>query len=72
MIFDSDPHGYFKTLNETNAGIAWSNMSWLERSDVLIKVGLDNIDPDTKRWNYNPDDWEKIIAELIYNPSDES
>ena len=65
MIFDSDPHGYFKTLNETNAGIAWNNMSWLERSDVLIKVGLDNIDPDTKRWNFNRDDWEKIITELM-------
>jgi len=65
MIFDSDPHGYFKTLNETNACIAWNNMSWLERSDVLIKVGLDNIDPDTKQWNYDRDDWEKIIAELM-------
>ena len=63
-----DTYGHFKTLNETNASIAWSSMSWLERSDVLTKIGLDNIDPNTKRWNYNRDDWEKIIAELMdYN-----
>ena len=48
-----------------NAQQKWNSLGWMGRSNVLKKVGLDNISPDTNVWGLNSDDWDTISAELI-------
>ena len=48
-----------------NAQQKWNSLGWMGRSNVLKKVGLDNISPDTNVWELNSDDWDTISAELI-------
>ena len=48
-----------------NAQQKWNSLGWMGRSNVLKKVGLDNISPDTNVWELNSNDWDIISAELI-------
>jgi hypothetical protein len=63
---------YLYNLNESlasedfgNAQQKWNSLGWMGRSNVLKKVGLDNISPDTNVWELNSNDWDIISAELI-------